>query len=196
MLVEREDAARIARFLDLHAPSQPADLAFVFGTRSLLPIEIAADLFRRGLAWYVVLTGGSRSDLGGLIEALAHQKALLERGVPEDHIILESESANTLENVVFALPKIAAKINIDSVTAVIAVAKWYHSRRCLMTLKPHLPEGVRYYVASYEPEGRSRSDWYMHEDGAMRVLHEWRCIPKYLAQGHMAEVWEQDGAYV
>ncbi len=196
MLIQREEADRIARFLDLHAPPQPADLAFVFGTRSLLPIEIAADLFRRGLTRYVVLTGGSRSDLGGLIEALAHQKALLERDVLEEHIILDSESANTTFSSVFALLKIAAKINIDSVTAVTAVAKWYHSRRCLMTLKPHLPEGVRYYVASYEPEGRLRSEWYMHEDGVRRVLHEWRCIPKYLAHGHMAEVREQDGAYV
>lgn len=196
MLVATDEARRIAAYLDLYAPPRPADLAFVFGTRNLLPIELAADLFRRGMVSYAVLTGGSRRDLGGLIEALAHQGALLKRGVPEDRIILESESTNTLENVVFALPQVAAMIDIGSIEAVTVVAKWYHARRCVMTLKPHLPQGVRYYVASYESEGRTRADWHLTEAGAAKVLKEWRSIPKYLRQGDLAEVREEGGAYV
>jgi len=36
-----------------------ADLIFVFGTRLTEPAVIAADLYRRSLAPFVVLTGGS-----------------------------------------------------------------------------------------------------------------------------------------
>ena len=190
MILDAQEADRIARYLDLHASPQRADLAFVFGTRSLAPIGIAADLFHRDLVRHVVLTGGSRRDLGGLIEALAHQEALLERGVPEDRIILESESTNTLENVVFALPKVAARIDVESIEAVTVVAKWYHARRCVMTLKPHLPQGVRYYVASYEPEGRTRADWHLTADGVAKVLKEWESIPRYLRQGDLGEIRE------
>lgn len=196
MILDAQEAERIARYLALHAPPQRADLAFVFGTRRLAPIDLAADLFHRGLVCHVVLTGGSRRDLGGLIEALTHQEVLLDRGVPEDRIILESESTNTLENVVFALPKVAARIDIGSIGAVTVVAKWYHARRCVMTLKPHLPQGVRYYVASYEPAGRTRADWRLTETGTAKVLEEWQAIPKYLQKGDLAEVREEDGAYV
>lgn len=196
MTTAAPEADRIARYLDLHAPPRCADLAFVFGTRSLASIDLAADLFRRGMARYVVLTGGGRRDLGGLIEAVAHQEALLERGVPEDRIILESRSTNTRENVVFALPEITARMDVQSIGAVTVVAKWYHSRRCVMTLKAHLPEGVRYYVASYEPAGRARSDWHRTEAGAAKVLREWESIPRYLRQGDLTEVREEDGAYV
>ncbi len=61
MLIEREEADRIARYLDLHAPPRRADLAFVFGTRLPEPANLAANLFGRDLVEYVVLTGAGKA---------------------------------------------------------------------------------------------------------------------------------------
>ena len=127
MLTGREEANRIARYLDLHAPPRRADLAFVFGTRLPEPAHLAADRFRRDLVKYVVLTGGGNRTTG-VQEALLHREILLERGVPEDRIILETRSANTFQNVEFAMPEIAARLDLASITAITAVVKWYHSR--------------------------------------------------------------------
>ncbi len=195
MLPDTREDDRIAQSLDLHAPPRRADLAFVFGTRLPEPAYLAADLFRRSLVKYVVLTGGSNRTTG-IQEAMAHREILLERGMPEERIILETRSVNTFQNVEFALPEIAARMDVRSITAVTAVAKWYHSRRCLMILKRHMPAGIRYYVESYEPEIVTRSGWHTEPYGRERVLKEWRYIPEYLERGNLAEVREDDGAYV
>ncbi len=195
MLPDTREADRIARYLDLHAPPRRADLAFVFGTRLPEPAYLAADLFRRSLVKYVVLTGGSNRTTG-IQEAMAHREILLERGMPEERIILETRSVNTFQNVEFALPEIAATMDLGNITAVTAVAKWYHSRRCLMILKRHLLPSIRYYVQSYEPEAVTRSNWHTDPYARERVLKEWRYVPKYLERGNLAEVWEDDGTYV
>jgi len=61
----------------------------------------AARLYRTGKAVFVIATGGNTPWLGGSgPEASAISKLLQEWGVPEDAIILESDSANTRENAI------------------------------------------------------------------------------------------------
>ncbi len=187
MLSEAE-SCRIAAFLDVTtlAP-MGADLIMVFGTRLAEPAEIAARLYAKGVAAYIALTGGT-NRITGLNEAEAHLALLLEHGVPRDRIIVENRSTNTLENVVYALPLIDAVLPLGTMRAIVAVAKWYHSRRALMTLRQHLPAGITYYAATYAPEGISRATWAQMRQGELAVLKEAECIPRYLAAGHIAEV--------
>jgi uncharacterized SAM-binding protein YcdF (DUF218 family) len=201
-LLSREEALRIARFLDVSAePPDHAEeellpsLAFVFGTRFLQPAHVAADLFRRGVANYVVLTGGA-NRVTGMNEAMAHRDVLAEEEIPRDRIILENRSTNTLENVLFALPVIAARVDPECIKMVVAVTKWYHSRRAIMTLKRHWPRGIRYFCASYEPNDVTRQNWYLHRKSLKTVLKEWQSIPAYLEQGHIAEIQREDGALI
>ena len=190
-----EEAGRIAEFLAVDAAPTQADLAFVFGTRHGEPAYIAVDLFRRGVVNYVTLTGGN-NRLTGDNEALAHLAILTREGVPPERIIVEDSSTNTLENVVFARPRIAACLPLASIQAVVVVTKWYHCRRAIMTLKRHLPPGIRYFTRSYEPSDVTRQDWYLHAEAARRVLKEWQCIPAYLQQGHLAEIRREGRAFV
>jgi len=61
----------------------------------------AVRLFRASKATFVIATGGNIPWLGGSgPEASAISKLLQEWGVPEDAIILESDSANTHENAI------------------------------------------------------------------------------------------------
>jgi uncharacterized SAM-binding protein YcdF (DUF218 family) len=189
-----EQAEHIARFLELGAPPRRADLAFVLGTRHAEPARIAAGLYRHGLVRYIVLTGGdSRS---GVHEALAHLQILLEVGVPHKSLIVEQSSTNTLENVTLALPLIADRIGLAHIAAIVVVAKWYHCRRAVMTLKGQLPAGIRYYTRTYEPDVVRRADWHLDPEAARRVLKEWRAIPRYLARGDIAEVRRDGDAFV
>ncbi len=59
--------------------------------------------------------------------------------MPPERIIVESESTNTLENVVFALPEIESRVALETIGSMFVVTKWYHGRRAMMTLKRHLP---------------------------------------------------------
>jgi uncharacterized SAM-binding protein YcdF (DUF218 family) len=189
--ISQAEAERIAQFLALEAPPRQADLAFVFGTRHPDPAYIAAELFGQGVVRYVALTGGHRRL--GVHEALSHLKILLDAGVPRERVIVERSSTNTLENVTLALPLIADSIELECIEAVVVVAKWYHCRRATMTLKRHLPPGIRYYTRTYEPNVVRREDWHLDPEATRRVLKEWRNIPRYLAQGDIAEVqWDGD----
>lgn len=113
-----------------------------------------------------------------------------------ERTVVEDESANTLENVLFALPAIDRRVDIGSIESVVVVTKWYHCRRAMMTLKRHLPAAIRYYAVTYEPRGMERSDWWQSEVGRGRVLKERECISKYLAAGDIGEIREENGAFV
>lgn len=195
IILDPATAVAISQFLDVDVEPEVADLAFHFGTRFLDPVHILAELFGQDKVRFIVLTGGS-NRIAGVNEAQTHLQALLQAGVPRENIIVEDGSTNTLENVVFALPLLAVSIDLASIRAITVVSKWYHCRRAMMTLKRHLPDGIRYFVKSYEPEGLARSEWHLNPAAARRVLKEWQVIPIYLEQGHIEKVRRTENCFV
>ena len=153
--MDEPEARRIASFLDLRASAPRADLAFVFGSKLAEPAYLAADLFVHGSVRRIVLTGGP-NPLTDVNAADAHLALLLEWGVPGNRILVENESKNTSQNVELALAEVAKEPGLDRFSSVVAVMKWYHARRAMMTLRHHLPPGLRHYSESYEPKGCRR----------------------------------------
>jgi len=188
---------RITTYLDATTPlPERAVLIFVFGSRQTTPAQLAAELYAQQIAPLIVLTGGINRLLG-FNEAEAHHAILIEAGIPAERIVLENRSTNTYENVTFALPLIAQKLPLDSIHSVLAVCKWAHSRRALMTLKRQLAHGVRYYAHTYAPENITRENWPLNSraDGA-NVLKNWDNIPRYLEAGHLEEIIRDGDSYL
>ena len=192
--LSQSEADDIAAYLALDAPPKRADLAFVFGTRHPEPAHLAAGLYARGLAQHIVLTGGQGRT--GVHEALRHLDILLAQGVPCERIVVEGASTNTLENVTLALPLLTERLDLDRVETIVVVTKWYHCRRAMMTLRQHLPEGIRYYTRIYEPDVVRRASWHLDPEATRRVLKEWHNIPRYLARGDIREVRRDGDAFV
>jgi uncharacterized SAM-binding protein YcdF (DUF218 family) len=192
-----EEVTRITEYLDVTTPlPDKVDLIFVFGTRFSEPAFLAAKLFKSGISNLVVLTGGI-NRVNGVNEAVSHQVILRAEGVPENSVICESESTNTLENVTFVLPKVNQLLNANHLTHILVVVKWMHSRRALMTLKRHLPVAIQYSVATYEVEEVGRSNWHLLDEKRVRsVLKNWERIPVYLEWGHLAEVERRGDVYI
>lgn len=197
MELRPDKIAEITAYLDVTTPlPDQADLLFVFGSRQMEPAQIAAELFLSGKAPCVVLTGGINRYTGHN-EAEAHRDYLVSQGVPAENIIVENRSTNTLENVIFALPLIEAIMPLHSIRSTLAVCKWMHSRRALMTLKRHMPQGVRYYAHTYAPEGVTRENWHGHPRAeSANVLKNWENIPRYLERGHLAEITREGDSYI
>jgi uncharacterized SAM-binding protein YcdF (DUF218 family) len=193
--LNQAEAEHIVHYLDLQAPPGSADLAFVFGTRHADPAHIAAELLENGKAKYAVLTGGAKLA-PDTCEAMAHRAIMLHKGIPDERIILECASTNTLENVSLALPEIARRVGLDAIESIVAIAKWYHCRRAVMTLRRYLHAGIRYYTRTYEPAGFSRAEWHLRPEVARRVLKEWESIPRYLERGDIAEIRRLGDAFV
>ena len=195
MELSQEEIGRITQFLNINAEPKHADVAVLFGGRFFDPAFIAAALFKCKVVKHIVVTGGM-NHYTQANEAHVHRDILLEQGIPQDCIIVEDESTNTLENVLFLLPRLSAVVDLDSIKSIVAVTKWYHCRRAIMTLKAHLPRGLRYFSKTYEPEGTTQIDWPLSEQGRKRVLKEWEVIPEYLGKGNIAQIQKADGYYI
>lgn len=175
---------------------QKADLLFIAGTRLPEPAQIAIQLYKEGIAPYIVLTGGNNRYTNEN-EANQHHALLREANIPEKAIILENRSTNTLENILFARPLIAEKIALEKIKSILVIAKWMHSRRVLMTLKQHFPAGIRYYCRTYSPKGITPDNWHqLPTDVFGNVLKNWETIPKNLAKGDIAEIERVGECYI
>ncbi len=180
----------IAQYLDATTGTPDhADLIFMPGTRLMEPAWIAASLIADGVAPLVVVTGGinrfTRAN-----ESAALRAELIAHGVAPGQILVESQSTNTLENVVNARQVVADRLAAKPLTSVLAVCKWMHSRRVLMSLKAHFPPGIQFYACTYAPHGVTREAWSRKGlvPQSADVIGNWNNIPEYLARGDIEEI--------
>ena len=96
-------------YLCLNEPLQKADCIVGFGNFNTDIARRAAELYHAGFATKVLFTGGLGRNTEGLLpepEAVRFAKAAMEAGVPEADIILEPDSTNTKENILFTREKL------------------------------------------------------------------------------------------
>ncbi|GAA4662305.1 YdcF family protein [Streptomyces youssoufiensis] len=193
-----EHIREITSYVDIDAP--PPDglpvALFVFGTNQLKPAEIAVERYHRGTAPLIILTGGVNRH-NGVVEARAFRRLLLERGVPEAAIRYEDTSANTWQNVEFALPHLREAL--ESGLRVAAVGKWYHRRalHCLTTLVPDIgPFHAISWESAYEGQAVTRTNWSRVPIGRRRVVREWEECPRRVGEGSFRDARRGgDGAW-
>ena len=83
---------------------RPADCILVLGSHDIRVAEYAVDLFHKRFAPYLLFSGGVVQQNAALnvfwdtTEAEVFARLAVERGVPEDRILIESRSTNTGEN--------------------------------------------------------------------------------------------------
>ena len=96
-------------YLCLNESLQKADCIVGFGNFNTDIARRAAELYHAGFAPKVLFTGGLGRNTEGLLpepEAVRFAKVAMECGVPERDIILEPNSTNTKENIVFTREKL------------------------------------------------------------------------------------------
>lgn len=162
-------------------------MAIVFGTRHNEAIKKAYELYRDGFVCKILVSGGKNKTTGEN-EAKEMSQKLIDLGVRREDIILEDQSTNSLENVLFSKKLIEEKVGFENLKKIIAVVKHYHSRRALMTLKKHFPKNLELIPVAYEIYGFTKEDWFETEIGKEKVMGEWNKIPRYLLKGDIEEI--------
>ncbi len=185
--MDQNEVKKITDYLFIESRPEPVDLAIIFGSRHQEPLDKVYELYQQGYVKKVLLSGGVNKK-SGQIEADEMAKNLKQMGVIEEDLILERESTNTLENVLFSLKLIEDQLGWEKVKKIAAIVKHYHSRRSLMTLKKHFPKTVEIVPVCYEIYGFTRENWSDSEVGREKVMHEWENIPIYLAKGDIEEL--------
>jgi uncharacterized SAM-binding protein YcdF (DUF218 family) len=123
-----------------HVPEK-ADCIFALGSHDRRVANRAAELYLQGWAPLLIFSGG----LGNLTKSIwteteADQFAAiaLEMGVPASAILVENESTNTGENILFT-QELLQEHGLDPQTFIV-VQKPYMERRSYATFKKHWPD--------------------------------------------------------
>jgi uncharacterized SAM-binding protein YcdF (DUF218 family) len=184
----QDDVRRIADYIMPRLPARRSDLGFLFGTRHGVPefCDAAYALWQAGMFSRLLVSGGRTGSLP-VSEAETIAERLLALGLPASALILETAAMNTGENVRFGRARVAEVLGLDGIRSVLVIGKICATRRYLMTLERHWP-GLRLSVCPVNYFGVPAERWHEHEEFRARVLGEFDKIPRYLAEGFLAEI--------
>lgn len=135
----RPDVETVSNFLADKQPLNKADAILVFGHYLPQVAEQAADLYRRGVAPVVLVSGyyHEKVPTGFRSEAHHYAELMIDRGVPKEAIILEEQASNTLENVHFGIA--ALESSGHQVKSLVLVGVPWLMRRARATVEKQYP---------------------------------------------------------
>ena len=113
-------------------------------------LEHANDLFRQGLAPFVVTTGGAAADPKFSEGGVGHDY-LMRKGIPDAALIAETHASDTAESA----ERVAAIMRENHMTSCVAVSDPYHMFRIRMLLEH---ENMQVFLAP-RPDSSPKSVW-------------------------------------
>jgi uncharacterized SAM-binding protein YcdF (DUF218 family) len=150
-------------FLIVDSGPVKADVIVVLGGGSHERPERAAELFKERTAPCIIVSGFGDCEI--------NRRVLVETGVPDSVIELESQSRTTKENAQFTIKL----LRDQKLNRVVLVTSWYHSRRALATFQHFAPEIKFYSRPSYF--AFARKDW--SRNFTKRIYLEYAKLPGY-----------------
>lgn len=181
----------ITDYVFIEAQPKKADLIFIFGAVSSGAEEKSAkkafELYKNNFASKILISGGV-NEITKQSESKEICDNLIKLGVKKEDIILENESTNTLENVLFSKKIIEEKIGFENIKTILAVMKSYHARRAIMTLKKHFPKNIEFLPIPYDMFDFTRDNWQDSEMGKKKAIGEFDKIKQYLKEGDIEEL--------
>ena len=174
----------ISGFIFLSDTPIKSDAIFLPGGSHPEQPEYAAELYKQGLAKWIVPSGGvsvkrdkwpgvrSKADIYNgdyQTDCEFFTDVLIKNGVPTEAIVGEDKSGHTRDNAFFSRKAVDEKV-IEIKTAII-VCKAFHARRCLMLYQMAFPD-VSFTVCPVSCYNITKDNWYKTEAGIDRVMGE------------------------
>ncbi|UAL46500.1 YdcF family protein [Sutcliffiella horikoshii] len=170
----------ITEFIFVETAVSPADVILVPGADHPQLMEKAVELYKQGLAPYILPSGGFKSHVG-TTEWEYLKRIGIENGIPEESILKEDKAQHTLENARFSLEVLQRK-NIVPQKAIV-VCKAGHARRSLLCYQAEFPIDCKFLVSPcVDRYGITKENWYLTEVGINRVMNEVKKIGTYFSE--------------
>ncbi len=134
--------------MKLGQPLRKLDCLLVMGSHDLRVAEHGARLYLEGWAPLIVFSGGLGNQTRNIwkeAEADIFARLANDMGVPEEKMLIENQSTNTGENVLFT--RILLKEHKLDPTSFLLVHKPYMERRAFTTFKKIWPEKAVYVTS-------------------------------------------------
>ena len=152
---------------------QPSDLIFVFGGKTPSRPEVAAKLYKQGLAAAVWMSGGNAiyAQDSSRPEADIYREIAVDNGVPQDAISTERTSVTVPDNVRVSLNLFDTQGR--DIKSLIIVNSPYTQRRGWAIFKKHLSDDIVIYRVNCSTKPEFTCDnWYKQENTLRVVLNE------------------------
>ena len=174
-------------FQGLADTGENADCIIVLGSAKAAKyrVPVAVDAYKTGRAGKIMLCGGKLRDFpaGKYSEAEHMREAVLDSGVPEEDVILENSSQNTVENILFTLTELQRTFWLNKVHRVLLVTTAYHMRRSLAIARYLFPEHIAIIPCPANDTNTRRDNWMRTPVGVERAKGEAMNIVKYITNG-------------
>jgi hypothetical protein len=165
---------QITKYLGESDSPCPSDVIFVFGSPGIFRIETAVDLYKKGLAPKLFITGGRpfyKPEAES--EAVKFRQFTIDNGVPSEAISIHDNAVSIADNVRGGLNRLD-KLGIKH-DSIILVTSWFVQRRCWAHMMKYAYESTKLYrvnARSNPAGGLTESDWYKNEKGIKTVAAE------------------------
>ena len=174
-------------FQGLEDTGEKADCIIVLGSTKAAKyrVPVAVEAYKAGRASKIMLCGGKLRDFsdGKYSEAQHMHKAALELGIPEEDIILENSSQDTVENILFAMIEMQRNFWLNKIRRVLLVTTTYHMRRSLAIARYLLPEHIAVIPCPADDNNTRRDNWMHTPVGTQRAKAEAMKLVQYAANG-------------
>lgn len=135
------NAKTIWNYTKMSQTLQSADAIMAMGSMDMRVAERAAELWYKGLAPVIVVTGGQGRLTGTDTSASEAQKfaeVLRAKAIPEHAILIEDKATNSAENFRFSMQLLQTQNDIEP-AKIVAVTQPYMERRAYATAKKLFP---------------------------------------------------------
>jgi len=174
-------------FQGLEDTGEQADCIIVLGSikAAQYRVPVAVEAYKLERAGKLVLCGGKLREFptGRYSEAEHMRQAALELGVPEEDIILENASLNTVENLRLALEALQQTLGLDRLQRVLLVTTAYHMRRSLAIARLLFPAHIAIIPCPANDNNTRRDNWMHTPVGVKRAKDEAMKIVSYINHG-------------
>jgi hypothetical protein len=167
----------------------PADLIMVFGNPNIAApsAQEAARLYKEGLAPLILASGGKKTATGN-VEAHDIYRHLRKAGVPDCNILVEMNSLNTQENVVFSRNLFHKACPDVRESSMICVGHAIAGRRFPMTVMANWPEIGLPMVSHVWCREDAAKNWQNCADLRSEVTAQFHRIEPYIRAGFIREI--------
>lgn len=189
--MNRRSIQDITSFIFMRDEPKASDIIFLPGTSKSAVSEKAAALYHTGYASYILPAGMYSSNVGSFArgnidnprydgdhatdwEYCAH--ILMENGVPQEAILQEDKSTNTMENAAFSAKVL--KERCLEINRAILCCQSFHARRAFMSYACHFPN-AELIVVPTDTQGITSESWYLQEKSYRKVMAEVAKCGKY-----------------
>lgn len=166
-------ATVLFEYMKYQKPVEKADIIFVGGSSDISPVYHAVNLFKQGVAPKIIFSGNTGHkklipDVDSIPEAIRYRDLAIHLGIPGDAIIIETQSTNTGDNILFS-KKMLAELDLN-VKSTMLVHKPYMERRFYATASKQWPEVDHYIISQKEITFREYVQIYPDKEKFIQTL--------------------------